>query len=221
MNPDWYAVIISFIYVFTALGVAEGLRKVWHLGPDFTRKFVHIAVGMWAVGTVYLFDSRWMAIIPPLVFIGLNYLSYRQGIFRAIEDGRKTNLGTVYFPLAFCLILLTLWAYPNLVVAALMPLTWGDAMAAILGRAYGRLKYSIFGQIRSVEGSISMFLFSLISTFLALRLISPEGTGWRSLGIAFWVALLTTLTEAISPWGIDNLTIPAISGLALFLFLAV
>jgi len=216
---DWIAILVSFIYVFAALGVAEGLRKVGHYTLNFTRKFVHIAVGMWAFGTVSLFHNRWMAVIPPTVFILLNYLSYRQGIFNAIESKNRSNLGTVYFPIAFSLIILLLWEDPNLLVASLMPLTWGDAMAAILGKAYGQIEYTIFNQVRSVEGSVSMFLFSLISTVGALWLLPPNIAGWQNLGLAFTTALAATLTEAISPWGLDNLTIPAVSSLILYFLL--
>ena len=34
------------------LGAGEGLRLVFKLPRDFTRKFVHIGVGLWAIGTV-------------------------------------------------------------------------------------------------------------------------------------------------------------------------
>jgi phytol kinase len=163
-----------------------------------------------------LFENRWLAVIPPAIFVVLNYISYRQDTFKAIESGDKSNLGTVYFPIAFCLVILIFWDNPELVVAALMPLTWGDAMAAILGRQYGQINYQVLGNTRSVEGSVSMFLFSLVSTFLALWLLPPS-SGWSSLGIAFVVALAATLIEAVSPWGLDNLTIPAVSGLVLYL----
>jgi dolichol kinase len=38
-------------------------------------------------------------------------------------------------------------------------------------------------------------------------------------GAAATTALAATIIEAISPWGIDNLTVPAISGLVLALIL--
>lgn len=219
MESDWTAILISFSYVFAALGIAEGLRIAGNYSLDFTRKFVHIAVGMWAVGTVLLFQNRWMAVIPPAFFIILNYVSYRQGAFKAIESKDKSNLGTVYFPLSFSIVILLLWDYPNLLVATLMPLTWGDAMAAILGKAYGHIKYTTSGHTRSVEGSVSMFLFSLISTFLALWLLPPMMAGWPSFGVAITISLVATFVEALSPWGLDNLTIPAASGLVLYLFI--
>ncbi len=221
---DWLAVVISFVYIFASLGIAEGLRKILRLSPEFTRKFVHIAVGMWSVGTVFLFQSRWMAIIPPASFVLLNYISYKKETFKAMESADKSNLGTIYFPLAFVFIVLLFWDTPNKLVAALMPLTWGDAMAAVLGKQYGHIKYTVFGHTRSVEGTVSMLLFSLISVFLALWLLPPSTMGVEppsmgvvtSLLIAVAVSLLAAAVEAASPWGIDNLLIPAAAGLILY-----
>jgi hypothetical protein len=50
MPPDWIALIASFAYVFAAIGIAGGLRKWRGYSVEFTRKFIHIAVGMWAYG---------------------------------------------------------------------------------------------------------------------------------------------------------------------------
>ena len=149
----------------------------------------------------------------------LNTISYRQDTFKAIESEDKSNLGTIYFPIAFCVIILIFWRRPNILVASLMPLTWGDAMASILGRAYGHVKYTIFGSVRSIEGSVSMFLFSLISTGLALWLVPPGLGAGLSFGLAFAVAIAAALAEAVSPWGLDYLIVPAVSGLVLFLVL--
>ena len=73
---------------------------------DFTRKFIHIGVGMWVVGTVLLFENRFLAVIPPLSFVLINYVSYRRETFKAMETGEKGNLGTVYFPLSFAILIL-------------------------------------------------------------------------------------------------------------------
>ena len=222
MTSDWPALIISYVYVFAMIGVGEGLRK-W-LGQakpgmystEFTRKVIHISVGMWAFGTVLLFEHWYFAIIPPLSFVVLNYISYRQEIFKAVETGEKGNLGTVYFPISFVIIICLFWESPHLLVASLMPMTWGDALAAILGRRYGRRKYSVLGSTRSVEGSLAMFLFSWLSTFLALLFLPP--LGWQaSLLYSLAVAVFATLVEALSPWHIDNLTVPLLSAALLYL----
>lgn len=216
---DALAIIISFVYVFAAIGIAEGLRRAFKWPAEFTRKFIHIAVGMWSVGTALLFTSKWFAIIPPLSFVALNYISYRRNTFAAMESEDKSNLGTVYFPLAFAIIiLLTFDVSKALMVAALMPLMWGDAFAAIIGKRWGRRKYTFAGSTRSIEGSIAMFVFSFVSVFIVLMLMEQL----RGVDVlwAFVFALVTaaaaTLVESISLRGLDNLIVPAVSLVSLF-----
>lgn len=216
MGSDWLALAVSYVFVFAAIGIAEGMRKWRGYSTDFTRKFIHITVGMWSVGTVLLFDRWYMAIIPPASFILINYLSYRQETFKAMETGEKGNLGTVYFPLSFVLIVFLFWQQPHLVVASLMPMTWGDAMAAVLGARYGQFRYTLWGSTRSLEGSISMFLFAFTATFLVLWLFPPLGLG-ISLLYALIVSVVTTLVEAVTPWHLDNLTVPLVSAVILYL----
>jgi len=216
MKSDWQALIISYAYVFAAIGIGEGLRQWRGYSTEFTRKVIHISVGLWAFGTVLLFEHWYFAIIPPLSFVVLNYISYRREIFKAVETGEKGNLGTVYFPISFAAIICLFWARPNLLVASLMPMTWGDALAAILGQRCGQRKYSVLGFPRSVEGSLAMFLFSWLSTFLALLLLPP--LGWQaSLLYSLALAVFATLVEALSPWHIDNLTVPLLSAALLYL----
>ncbi|MBL7184039.1 MAG: phosphatidate cytidylyltransferase [Anaerolineae bacterium] len=232
MRSDWLALIISYVYVFAMIGIGEGLRKWRGYSTEFTRKLIHISVGMWAFGTVLLFQHWYFAIIPPLSFVVLNYISYRGEIFKSVETGEKGNLGTVYFPISFAIIICLFWERPNLLVASLMPMTWGDALAAVLGRRYGQRKYSVLGSTRSVEGSLAMFIFSWLSVFLALLLLPPLGgvlslvlssveglpKGWQaSLLYSLAVAVFATLVEALSPWHIDNLTVPLLSAALLYL----
>lgn len=202
------AIVLSFLYVFAVLGVAEGLRRALKLPVEFTRKVVHVAVGMWAFGTVALFSSRWAAMVPPLSFVVLNFISYRRGTFAAMETGEKSNLGTVYFPLAFAGIIFLFFELSRaLVVLTLMPMTWGDAFAAIIGRRFGRHRYRVFGATRSVEGSAAMFSFALLSVTLSGLVFGLDVA--RALGFGLALATVATLAEAISVRGLDNLLVPA------------
>ncbi|MCL4500024.1 MAG: hypothetical protein M1335_07285 [Chloroflexi bacterium] len=117
---DSLALVIAFVYVSIILALGEGLRGL-RLSVDFTRKFVHIGVGMVAFLLVALFKTWQFAIIPPLVFIAVNYVSYRRQIFAGMETGEKGELGTVYFPISFAVLIPLLWSQPALLVASLMP----------------------------------------------------------------------------------------------------
>jgi phytol kinase len=218
MLPAWLALVLAFVYVGVAIAVGQVLRKAFHLSQGFTRKFIHIAVGMISVPTVLWFgDLRW-AIVPPLAFVAINYLDYRFGLIQAMMSSDRSNLGTVYFPISFAAILVAFWGNPaaptanaRLIVAALMPLTWGDALAALVGERFGQHRYTWLGHTRSLEGSMAMLAASALATWLALG-ISPV-----TVMPAIVTALGATLVESISPWGIDNLTVPAISAILLAL----
>lgn len=216
MSRDAIALIVSFVYVFAMIGVGESLRRWRGYSVDFTRKFIHIAVGMWAYGTVLLFTSRAWAIIPPLAFVAINALSHWRGTFKAMETGERWKLGTVYFPLSFAVVLWCLWERPELLVASLMPMTWGDALAAVAGRRIGKHHYTILGNTRSLEGSAVMFLAGFVATLIPLVLIGQIAL-LTAMGVAAATALAATIVEAVSPWGIDNLTVPAVSATMLVL----
>src|SRR5512136_1845773 len=160
MLPNWLALVLAFVYVGAAIALGEVLRKAFHLSQGFTRKFIHIAVGMISVPTVLWFGNLWWAIVPPLAFVVINYLDYRFGLIQAMMSSNRSNLGTVYFPLSFAVVLVVFWGDPlrptansHLIVAALMPLTWGDALAAVVGERFGQHRYNLIGQTRSLEGS--------------------------------------------------------------------
>ena len=222
MNQNLIGLIVSYIYVFSIIGISEGLRKWRGYSVDFTRKFVHIGVGMWAFGTVLLFENKVFAIIPPLSFVLINYISYRRETFKAMETGERGQLGTVYFPIAFSAAIWIFWDNPVILVACLMPMTWGDAFAAVIGQRYGQREYSVFGSTRTLEGSLTMFLVSLIATAIPLLMFSMGRImPGEALLVSAITALGATAAEAVSPHGTDNLTVPAVSALLLALLLLV
>ena len=221
-TPDYTALAVSYAYVFAVIALGELLRRLGRRRTEFTRKFIHVGVGMWVVGTVLLFETWYLALIPPATFVLINALSYWRGAIKAMELEGRGNLGTIYFPIAFAAVIYYFWSQPVLMVTSLMPMTWGDAMAATVGQRYGHYRYTIRGRTRSLEGSLAMLLWGWIATSLAL-LIMPYLVGkplidWiLALIYGAAVALVCTLVEALSPWGIDNLTVPAAAVLILHL----
>jgi len=221
-KQDYTALIVSYVYVFGVIALGEMLRRLGHRPIEFTRKFIHIGVGMWVVGTAFLFETWYLALIPPATFVLINAFSYWRGTFKAMEREDRESLGTIYFPISFGALVYFFWGQPVLMVASMMPLTWGDAMAAIIGQRYGHYRFTVGGRTRSLEGSVAMFFWSWITTSLALfampYLSGKPLINWMlALIYGGVVALVSTLVEALSPWGIDNLTIPAATAAVLYL----
>ncbi len=221
-KQDYTALILSYVYVFGVIAVGELLHRIAHRPAEFTRKFIHIAVGMWVIGTVFLFETWYLALVPPATFVIINAISYWRGTFSAMEGEERRSPGTIYFPIAFGALIYYYWSQPVLMVASMMPLTWGDAMAAVIGQRYGHYQYTIWKRTRSLEGSLAMLLFSWLSTSLALLIMpyllgKPLITWMLALMYGGVVALICTLVEAFTPWDIDNLTVPAAAALMLHL----
>ncbi len=213
-------IILCFAYIFTIIGLAELLRRRRGYGSGFTRKVIHIGVGMMSWFLPFLFTSPWPFVFACATFMVINLIDWRYGFLSAMQSSNRSNLGTVYFPLAAAVVALIFWDRPPLLVAALMPLTWGDGLAPVVGAAYGRRVYHIHTSIRTLEGSAGFFVAGFIFTWLALWVMPgfPDITPLGALLPALAIMSVTTLIEAVSIWGLDNLTVTAAAILILQLW---
>lgn len=218
MQQNIIALILSYVYVFTILILGQLLARFFFHGSNYvTRKFVHIGVGMWVFPTVVLFTTWQWAIIPPLTFIVLNYVSYRREVFTAMESADKSNLGTVYFPISLSLIIAAFWAKPEVVAAGMMPMVWGDSLAAIVGHKWGSHPITFGRAEKTWEGSAVMLAASFVAVLLALLAFGV--TGGTAVLAALIVAVVATVVELLTPFGMDNLAVPLVSAVVLWLML--
>ena len=203
--------ILCLLYVFTMIGLAELLRRWRGYGSGFTRKVIHIGVGMMSWFLPALFTSPWPFVAACGAFMVINLLDWRYGFFSAMQSSSRSNLGTVYFPLAAAVVALVFWEQPPLMVAALMPLTWGDGLAPVIGAAWGKRIYRIHTSTRTLEGSLGFFVAGFVFTWLALWVMPglPDISPAAAVPPALVIMAVTTLIEAVSIWGLDNLSVTA------------
>ncbi|MCL4867502.1 MAG: hypothetical protein KJ063_00920 [Anaerolineae bacterium] len=208
---NWLGLILCFGYVLAMLGMAEGLRRWRGYSSNFTRKVIHIGVGMMSWFIHLLFDSPWWFVAAALTFAVLNFLDWQYGFLAAMASNDRSNLGTVYFPIAAAVTAVIFWSQPPLMVAALMPLAWGDGLAPVVGRAIGKRAYTFRGATRTLEGSAGFWIATLVTVWLALWLTAGEPVITPAAAIlpALVIATVTTLVESVSVGGLDNLTITA------------
>lgn len=219
---DILGLVLSYIFAFGLIGLAELVRG-WRGWPtEFTRKVIHVAAGSWVIAIIYIFDHWWWGVVPTASFVVLNYIFYRFTIFKAM-DTRGSTPGTVYFALSITILLLLLWprGQERIVAVGVMPMTWGDAFASLIGVRWGRHRYKILGSRRSWEGSAAMFVISLLATFVVSLLVGLPLSTAEGFLYSFLMALGATLVEAFSPWGLDNLSVPFFSTGLLYLLLLV
>ena len=221
MNNDILGLILSYVYATSLLIISEILVRKFGWKQFVTRKLVHIGAGMWVWGILYFFDNWYLGIIPFATFIVFNFILYKFHILQGVDE-KDSSPGTVYFAFAITVLFGLFWRtgiaadQVYLAVGAVMAMTWGDGLASLIGKIWGKRKYTFFKHTRTLEGSAAMFLGSFISIWLTLSYLPGSSLSPFSLSIDPTVvltisvlsALAGTLAEAISPAGTDNLSVP-------------
>jgi dolichol kinase len=202
MEPgDIVGLALVYGYVTLLLLIAE---KVLKKHPGFSRKFLHIMVGN-VIFILPLFQSRWvMALLAAAPFILLTFLMSPYSPLK-IKDQISTSghgLGLVYYAISWTILALIFFDQPWIIAVGIAAMSYGDGMASLIGMKYGKTKYNVFGDTKSIEGSLTMFLVLIVTLGIALTYFNVP----INLLVIGSVALVATIFEGITPKGLDNLT---------------
>lgn len=188
-------------------GLSEGLRRAGY-GPELTRKVVHIGAGQVILLAWWMSVPTWTGIAASVFFSGVALLSYRVSILPGIESVGRKSLGTFFYAVSIGVLVGWFWplAQPQYAAIGILTMTWGDGLAALVGQRYGDHPYQIWGEKKSWEGSAAMLLVSYVVCATVLLCVQePLTSTWLIAGVA---AIVATALEAVSKYGIDNLSVP-------------
>jgi hypothetical protein len=207
--------LATVVYVKFVIFVCDALVKHRLIGPDLSRKVIHVAAGTWLVWWP-LFDTShptWrLNVLVPAVFSAILLAKGLQLIPVAADDpdvrsmsrtGRPAEL--LEGPLHFTLVMVTVGLFgfnKGWAVEVMAALGLGDGLAPVVGRRYGRVR--LLGA-KTLEGSLTFFA----ATLLGQRLLS-EWLGFPAftIGRALLVAVVGTVAELFAPARHDNLFVP-------------
>jgi uncharacterized protein (TIGR00297 family) len=230
--PEWELFLLVLLGMMLCVGTAEILRSLFKLSPQFSRKFVHVFIGLIILFLPGIFIRTFPVFLLCMLFILLNRISLRMEWLKGMHGTDRRSIGTVLYPASFVVLVFFFWEnHPEIAVIAMSVMAFGDGAASIIGesvrsphiyrqRPDGRgLNGRGSGQ-KSLEGSIAMFLISVASIFAGITLYFPrEYSLLFSLLTALTVAVSATAWEALSLGGWDNVSVPLASGLLLACFL--
>ena len=83
-------------------------------------------------------------------------------------------------------------------------MAFGDGLAGLIGRSINSPKWSVLGQSKSIAGTFTMGAVVAITT---ATISSVNNLSIEPVEIIV-ISLIATFLEQISPWGIDNITVP-------------
>ena len=192
------------------VGAAEAVRRFTRASAEATRKLVHVSGGLACVALPFLIESHWAVLGLALALSGLFWIAHRRGRLKSVHGVERTSRGVEYFPVVVYALFVLTRGRPWLYVCALLTLAVSDALAALIGTRYGRLRYEVDGESKSLEGSLAF----LVATFLVVELPlvlwndpTLPSTASRVLAALLTAALVTGF-EAVSLAGRDNLWVP-------------
>ena len=200
---NWLALLYSFGYVFLVLALAEIVGKRIK-DKQISRKIIHILCGNWIVIAFACFDSLWAAVIPPISFIFINYMSYRKDLFQAMEG--KKSMGTVYYAISLLVLTVFGWIleFPALAYTGIFSMAYGDGLAAVLGERFGRRKWNESRSAKSYLGSAAVFILSAGAVFgVSVFFNLPQ-----ALPVALLCGAFALYVELYGMNGWDNLSLP-------------
>lgn len=209
MQDNVLALVYSFAFIIAVIALAFVLYRTIHLSSESVRKIIHIGVSNWVFILVWCFDDVRFAVVGPVAFIILNAVFVHSGAAGLLGMGdRRRDNGLVYFP--FSLLVMTLLYYRGLiqahdVIAATLVMGYGDGLAALVGSKIGRHRYSVLNASKSWEGTAVMLIVSIA----VIAIFTP----YPALKVLV-MAVVATLFEALTPLGLDNITVPLLTALS-------
>jgi phytol kinase len=201
---------LTVLAVFVILVCNELWWRSRTVHSEFSRKFVHIVVGTFVAAWPFFLSWHQIEGLSVAFLVVVTASKYLR-VFQAIHSVQRPTWGELFFAVSVGLVALVThdkWIYG----AALLQMALADGLAAIVGVHYGnRLKYLVFGHAKSVAGTLSFFLVSVV-ILLAFEHWSGTALGF---GYVALVSALATILENLAIMGLDNLLVPLLVALML------
>ncbi|WP_372365850.1 DUF92 domain-containing protein [Candidatus Uabimicrobium sp. HlEnr_7] len=203
---SYSAISILFNVAIVVSGELLYIKGNWQ--HENARKFIHIGVCHWWIVASWLVTNQFYALLPTILFIILNYASYRWKLVKSIERSKgKEDLGTVYYAATLLVLVCFSWGQEqqqNAALIAVLILGYGDGLAAVFGKNWGKKSFSVLGSNKTILGSSTMFVVSFIIAYICLP------TTNISIILSLKIAIIATLLEISTPYGFDNLSVPLV-----------
>ncbi|MCO5248605.1 MAG: hypothetical protein M9887_06640 [Chitinophagales bacterium] len=218
--PDLDVILILFpvffLYVIGALRIALFFRERKNWQTAYTRKFFHFMIFTTAgiiqffLHTQGVFILGWAVSLVILYILSKGDQTKFYPLLARPKDVPYESRYIVYPYLATFLggVMTNFYFSSACVVAGYLVAGLGDAIGEPVGAKWGKTRYPVFNwwspvkSYRSLEGSLAVLVVTFLAFFITVKLFDIQS----NMILIFISALITTLIEAVSPHGWDNLT---------------
>lgn len=201
------SILICLTGVLAILIFAEILWRKKVLRYENYRKFIHMSVGSFAAFWPWLIS--WHAIQLIGLAMAVTVLIDREvRVFKISWRINRQTYGDLFFALAITIsALITNNKYFFMI--GVLHLALADGLAAIIGYKYGKKwRYKVFGETRSVVGTMAFWITSFLILGFGLLLVLQPTIYVYALILLLAPPALSFL-ENISILGLDNIVVSA------------
>jgi dolichol kinase len=206
---DWKILLIFSSIYLVLFTIAEIAFHAFKVKVEYTRKFVHVFTGIIALFfPIYIKTPLDLILLCGsfgLILIG----TLKFNLLQSVNSVERKTRGSILYPVVVVLCYLFQY-YRETYVYFFIPiliLALADPVAALVGQKYPYKKYNLRGITKTISGSSGFFIVAYIVSTVSL-ILKTDGTLFFAITASFLIAFITTITEAISIKGYDNLLIP-------------
>jgi len=201
--------IVILLYLFSIFLVSIVFKNFNEVSKEFVRKIIHIEIEPLLPIAQFLKINQNSALIFTGIVSLMVFINYNYKLFPTIEDVERKSYGTLFYCLSLFILIYLFWDKdPYALISGFFIMTFGDGLAGLIGKSFNSKSWILFNQKKSLFGTMTMFLTSLIVVF------SIGYTQQSSLNLNYFtIAFFATLLEQFSVLGIDNFIVPISSAL--------
>lgn len=219
-------IYVGYIVVLAAILII--VRFTTKVKDHIFRKLLHFVAFTSIIPLVFSTDIWWIAVAVEVLFLilviaGLHFFenfSFYKGLF--VEKAKHEVLFSFISLFVLMTVLIVIfWGifgreHLFIAIGAIMAWGPGDAVAAIVGKEYGKhkLQGKYIEGTKSVEGSIGMAITSFVCLLPVLLTMSVL-PWYVAVIVSLIIAPIASLTELFTKGGWDTVTVPAVSALLL------
>ncbi|HEU4719194.1 MAG TPA: phosphatidate cytidylyltransferase [Bacteroidia bacterium] len=224
MNRDILHLLLIGGIFFALFLAGEFLFHIVKVKGEYTRKFIHISTGFITLLFPFFFTSHWYVLILCAGFAVILKLSLKLNMLKSINAIDRDSHGSISYPASvYGTFLFAQYAYsqgfePALYFVPILTLALCDPAAAITGKNLPWKPFKVGEGKKTVSGTLAFFMSALALNFILVRVLTISHPGPCIL-MAATIAVFTTIAEAVSRKGLDNIFVPATAILLLWFFL--
>ena len=200
---------VILLYLFLIFLISIVFKKYNEDNKEIVRKIIHIGIGPLIPIAQFLKINQNSALIFTGIVSLMVFINYNYKLFPTIEDVERKSYGTLFYCLSLFILIYLFWDKdPYALISGFFIMTFGDGLAGLIGKSFNSKSWIFFKQKKSLYGTITMFLTSLIVV------CSIGYSQQNSLNLNYFtIAFIATLLEQFSVLGIDNFIVPISSAL--------